>query len=134
MNIGRDRANTSDVLSNLRNAIAKRVKLLPAGTRDDAVMERLMVNPDALGQEAWFEGRLLYKSVVSYVRSRDRVPDATEVFLVDAKIASDVTECLRGAQVNVHVVSAEKELWTYGSNEDVSKALMKKTFTEVLRV
>ncbi|CAM9973580.1 unnamed protein product, partial [Ectocarpus sp. 8 AP-2014] len=132
VNIGRDRSKTSDVLSNIRTAISKRVKLLPAGTRDDAVMERLMVNPDALGQESrWYGSRVLYKSVVSYVRSRDRVPDTTEIFLVGAEIASEVTECLRGAQVNVHVVSAEKELWTYGSNEEVSKALMTKTFAEL---
>ncbi|CAM9251826.1 unnamed protein product, partial [Ectocarpus fasciculatus] len=131
VDIGRDRADTSDVLSNIRSAIETRVTLWPAGTRDDAVMERLMVNPDALGQESRHGSRVLYKSVLSYIRSRDRVPDATEILLVGAEIASKVTECLSGAQLNVHVVSAEKELWTYASNEDVSKALMAKTFSEL---
>lgn len=59
------------------------------------------------------------------------MPDVTEEFLVDVKNDVKVSECLSGAQANVHVVSAEKGLWTYGSNEDLSKSLMTKACTQV---
>ncbi|CAN0314970.1 unnamed protein product, partial [Scytosiphon promiscuus] len=131
VNIGRDRANTGRIISNIRSAIAKRVTLLPDGIEDIDVMERLMLHPAALGHESRFGERLLYDSVVAYVRGRDGVPDTTEIFIVDPSVADQVTGRLDGADVEVHVVGAGEELWTYGSNRDLSDDIMIKTFTEL---
>lgn len=94
-------------------------------------MERLMANPAALGCEYRFQERILYKSVLSYVRSRDRVPATTEILIVDAPIAVRVRERLSGARADVHVVGADEELWTYESSRELSEELMIKTFTQV---
>lgn len=134
MNIGRDRADTSRIPSNIRNAVARRVTLLRDGTEDSDVMERLMLNPTALGVEGRYGERVLYNSVIKYVRGRDGVPDSTEIFVVDPSVADQVTSRLEGAQIDVHVVGAERELWTYASNRDLSEELMVKTFTQVWRV
>ena len=133
MNIGRDRADTSRIPSNIRNAVARRVTLLRDGTEDSDVMERLMLNPTALGVEGRYGERVLYNSVIKYVRGRDGVPDSTEIFVVDPSVADQVTSRLEGAQIDVHVVGAERELWTYASNRDLSEELMVKTFTQVWR-
>lgn len=90
-----------------------------------------MNNPAALGRESRLEERMLYESVVSYIRSRDRVPETTEIIIVAPQISIEVTACFSGAQIDMHVVGAATDLWTYESDLELNQALMIKTFTQV---
>lgn len=107
--------------------------LLPVGVTDYVLMERLMDNPKILDlsrYSVYFD--LVYVSVVSYIRRRDRVPSTWDILIVDPGRSAEVGHYLHGEglQPAVHVVGANELLWTHCTPAELENAVMMKTFTQ----